>query len=189
MRDPLAPKTSRIRKIRSKRRSGKEAAVNREKTLKDGREREREREREKGFPGSTHCGWYLMWPRRPSETLLYTYLTTLPYNLSLWLSVSFLPPFSHLSPPFFVIQSPTLDLRLDFPRYQSPRRKISPSSRDDVRRWAVVRVSFIRLCIFPASFSLRFFFPRCTFTFNCEILSLERCPPSVRPNPFHPTTQ
>ena len=174
VRDPRAE----YEKIRPapKRGSGKEAV---RLTLRDKREKERERE-------NAHCGWYLMWPRRPTVTPLYTYLTTLLYNLSLRAGSCVLSPtFLSLS-SLFVRDSIFLGISL---------RDVnaSPSSRDDVRRLrAVVTVSLIGLCsscffFFSLSSFFRFFLPRCTFTFNCEILPLE--PSSVRPNPFHPTTQ
>ena len=152
VRDPRAE----YEKIRPapKRGSGKEAV---RLTLRDKREKERERE-------NAHCGWYLMWPRRPTVTPLYTYLTTLLYNLSL--RAGYPCPFSHLSPPFFVIRS-----RLDFPRYQSPRRECQPifsrwcsSSSGRCHRvsyWSVLFLllfflSFLFLSVFPSSLYVYF---------------------------------
>lgn len=70
--------------------------------------RERERERE-DMPGTTHCSLYLMRPKRPLETPLYTYLTILFCNPSPTLVIFICP-----LPLFVIFHSATTSTSIRF---------------------------------------------------------------------------
>ena len=68
----------------------------------------RERERE-DMPGTTHCSLYLMRPKRPLETPLYTYLTILLCNPSPTLVIFICP-----LPLFVIFHSATTSTSIRF---------------------------------------------------------------------------